>query len=425
MSLVAWYWTSAGLALLGALAAVAARALQDFSRHFLQELCESRGQLDRYQQIAHDHEAAGTAAECTRTTCTFGAGLALAWAISTAQINSVQIVALTVAAIVAMVLFSILIPWAIARHWSEIFLATTWPVWRANRLLMAPLLACATWLSHLVNRVAGRPPSKASEESVEEEIRNIVSEGHREGLLEEDAREMIEGVMELKEVQVSEIMTPRTYVFSISLQTSWDEMLRAIVEAGHTRVPVFSKSRDDITGILHTKDLLRELAQPPTERQPLVNLLRKPFFVPDTKPVDELLHEFQRTRNHIALVLDEFGGLSGLITIEDVLEEIVGEIVDEHDEALVDDIKQVSELHFQVAARVRLEELNERLNLSLPENADYDTIGGLVFHELGRIPSVGEELRLPGARFVVLDATRRRIDRVAVYLSPAAAAANP
>ena len=145
-------------------------------------------------------------------------------------------------------------------------------------------------------------------------------------------------------------------------------------------------------------------------------MLRKPFFVPETKPVDELLQEFQRSRNHIAVVLDEFGGVSGLVTIEDALEEIVGEIADEHDEADSDGIKPIGEHAAEALARVRIHELNERLGLSLPEDEHFDTIGGFVFHELGRIPNVGEELIWQDVRIKVLEATRRRIDRVSIQI---------
>ncbi|HEY2147859.1 MAG TPA: hemolysin family protein, partial [Pirellulales bacterium] len=186
---------------------------------------------------------------------------------------------------------------------------------------------------------------------------------------------------------------------------------------GHSRFPVYNRSPDDIVGILHVKELLVELAKgDESQRLGWPQLLRKPFFVPETKPVDDLLQEFQRSHNHIAVVLDEYGGVSGIVTIEDVLEEIVGEIADEHDEALIDGIKTLDEHSAEALAKVRIHEINERLGLSLPENENYDTIGGFVFHELGRIPNVGEELTWHDVRIKVLDATRRRIDRVKIQV---------
>ncbi len=173
---------------------------------------------------------------------------------------------------------------------------------------------------------------RADEESIEEEIRTIVSEGHREGLLEEEAREMIEGVIELGDAAVSHIMTPRTEIHMVQINTPWEEVVESVIESGHTRTPVYDKNRDDIAGILYSKDLLPELAKSGEPVRTLTELLRKPLFVPETKPVDDLLKLFQKTRTHIAVVLDEYGGVSGLVTIEDVLEEIVGEIDDEYDQ---------------------------------------------------------------------------------------------
>jgi CBS domain containing-hemolysin-like protein len=224
---------------------------------------------------------------------------------------------------------------------------------------------------------------------------------------------MIESVITLGEVMVSEIMTPRTEVISIAVDMPWEDALRSIVSSGHTRIPVYGKSRDDVVGILHIKDLLPELTRKePAERRPIADLLRPPFFVPETKPVDDLLQEFQRSRSHIAVVMDEYGSVSGLITIEDVLEEIVGEIADEHDDASGDGFKVLADRKFELFARMKIYEINERLGLNLPENSDYESIGGLVFHELGRIPHPGEEMVAHGVKIKVLEATRRRINRV-------------
>ena len=155
------------------------------------------------------------------------------------------------------------IPWAVARLWADPFLYYTWPVWRKVGFLLTPLGLAARFVDTLFHRLAGRPPSSADEESFEEEIRTMVSEGHREGLLEEDAREMIEGVIELSDVDVSQIMTPRTDMDLLPAAASWDEALQEVIKAGHTRMPVFGKNRDDIVGILYVKDLLPELAKPP------------------------------------------------------------------------------------------------------------------------------------------------------------------
>jgi CBS domain containing-hemolysin-like protein len=242
----------------------------------------------------------------------------------------------------------------------------------------------------------------------------------REGPLEEEVRERIEGVIELGDADVSQIMMPRTDMVCLSAALPWPEMLDAVLKAGYTRIPVFGRNRDDILGILHVKDLLAELAKPQATRdEPWTKLLRQPVFVPETKAIDTLLQELQRSRNHMAVVLDEYGGVSGLVTLEDVLEEIVGEIADEHDPAAAEGIRELGPGVVEAPGRVHLDELNERLGLALPEDAEFDTIGGFVFSELGHVPAAGEKLAWRNLRITVLEATRRRIERVRIETLPA------
>ena len=309
------------------------------------------------------------------------------------------------------------IPRAITRLWAEPILYFSWPLWQALAAAMSPFVFGTRLVDTILHRLAGRLPELLDEDAFEEEIRSIVTEGHREGLLEEDAREMIESVIALGDVDVSQVMTPRTDMVSISASLPWAELLEFVTHASHTRVPVYQKNRDDIVGILYTKDLLPPLTKGLEEPAPSwANLLREPYFVPETKPVDALLQEFQLTRNHMAVVLDEYGGVSGLVTLEDVLEEIVGEIIDEYDKDLVDGIKQIDDQTAEVLGKVHLDEINERLGMELPEDADFDTIAGLVFAELGHVPVVGEEVVTHGVRVTVLEATRRRIERVRIDL---------
>jgi magnesium and cobalt transporter len=210
-------------------------------------------------------------------------------------------------------------------------------------------------------------------------------------------------------------MTPRTDMVCLHVATPLPEVVRFVIDSAHTRIPVYDKNRDDVVGILYVRDLLPELARAPESRQrTLAQIARQPNFVPESKPVDALLQEFQRNRNHMAIVLDEYGGVSGLVTIEDVLEEIVGEIVDEYDDAHVEGIKPLDERSAEALARVHIDEINDHLQIELPDDAEFDTIGGLVFHELGRIPKPGEELVCGNIRITVLDVSRRRVERVRV-----------
>ena len=402
------------------LAAIGARSLAEFSRHELEEICRRRNARDRLGEILKHYDQAGLAAETFQVVATVELIVSAAfWAWTRLQADGAVgwMPLLLCVALGAPILLAveIWIPWAVARLWAAPFLYYTWPLWRAVEVLLAPLGLGARFVDTLLHRVAGRTPDVPDEESFEDEIRTIVTEGHREGLLEEDAREMIEGVIELSDVVVSEIMMPRTDMVSMPISLSWQEMLQFVVKVRHTRIPVYDKNRDDIIGILYTKDLLPELAKGAAQpAAPWKSLLREPWFVPETKPVDVLLQEFQQTRNHMAVVLDEYGGVSGLVTMEDVLEEIVGEIIDESDRDLIDGIRQIDSASAEALGKVHIDEINERLELDLPEDGEFDTIAGFVFSELGHVPRVGEELVRSNVRIEVVEATRRRIERVRI-----------
>jgi len=416
------FWIAlAGLVLAG-FASVGARSLRRVSRGKLEELGRGENVEQLWTQLTQLRERTIVGVDSLQVLAaavTIAAGID--W-LATSGIFASDFAWLAgpIGAVLGIVLLwsaMVWVPLAISRLWADSFVLRTWSFWRAVAIVLAPSVWAAQGVSRVFQRLSGSEPAHATEESLEEEIRSIVSEGQREGLLEEDAREMIEGVIELGDVDVAEVMTPRTDMVSLHIELPWDEAVQKVCQSGHTRIPVYNRSPDDIVGILHTKDLLVELAKPnESARLGWPQILRKPFFVPETKPVDDLLQEFQRSRNHIAVVLDEYGGVSGIVTIEDVLEEIVGEIADEHDEALIDGIKTLDEHSAEALAKVRIHEINERLGLSLPEEENYDTIGGFVFHELGRIPNVGEELIWNDVRIKVLDATRRRIDRVRIQV---------
>jgi CBS domain containing-hemolysin-like protein len=311
-----------------------------------------------------------------------------------------------------------LLPVVLRRICGEGWLLRTWSIWTLLGQLISPLFSLREILRRWSESNQEPEQEGEAEEDLAEEIREMVNAGQREGLIENDEREMIESVMDLADATIAQIMTPRTEMVSISADVNWDELLRLTSESGHSRLPVHGKSRDEIVGVLHIKDVLIELARGQRQRRPLRALLRRPFFVPETKPVNEMLQEFQRGRTHIAVVLDEYGGVSGLVTIEDVLEEIVGEIADEYDEALVDGLKQLDENTYEAHGRMRISDWNERTGKKLPDEESFDTLGGYVFHELGRIPNVGEQLERHGLRIKILDSNRRRIDRLMIEVLP-------
>ena len=416
------FWLAIGGLFVTCLTATGAKALREFSRHQLEIICRARDAQSVLGDILRLHDRVALGVESARVLATallVGSGiywLGLRFGDSPEFGQSFFVVGIA-GGLVTLLAAEVWIPGAVVRLWAEPFLFHTWRLWILVSRLATPLVICARFVDTLFHRLAGRTRVEPDEESFEEEIRTIVTEGHREGLLEEDAREMIEGVIELSDADVSELMTPRTDMICMHVGLSLEKAVEFATKVGHSRIPVYEKNRDDIIGILYAKDLLPELARDPADRKrSLRGVMREPYFVPETKPPDALLHEFQRTRNHMAVVLDEYGGVSGLVTIEDVLEEIVGEIVDEYDAEVVEGIRRINDKTCEVRARVHIDELNERLDIELPEDGDYDTVGGFVFTQIGHIPKPGEEVSWNNVRITVLDATQRRIERLRVEI---------
>jgi len=416
----ALFWISIAATFAASVTAVAARSLRDFSRRELEALCDRRELQDRFGDILHHHDRVALGTEmlavcfvAVALTC----GSVWCWEAFSLQWDATSwwiLAAMVIAFALILLVFTAWLPWSIARVAAARFLLYTWPVWSLAARVLYPLVWCARAIDAVLHRLTGRRSSVPDEDTIEEEILTIVSEGHREGLIEEDAREMIEGVMELGDAVVSHIMTPRTEMDMVQVSLPWEEVVDSVIASGHTRVPVYDKNRDDVIGILYIKDLLPELAKSPDEqRRPITALLRKPLFVPETKAVDDLLQWFQKSRTHIAVVLDEYGGVSGLVTIEDVLEEIVGEIDDEYDQQTEEEIRKIDDDVCEALGRAHIDEINEIMDFELPEDEDFDTIGGFVFAEFGRVPSVGESITWRDAlRLTVLEASRRRVNRV-------------
>jgi putative hemolysin len=280
------------------------------------------------------------------------------------------------------------------------------PVELLNRVLfvfLAPLNALERTLRRLLNVPRGMTPADA-----EDRLRHLV-EGNSD--LEEDEREMIASVIELGEQPVREVMVPRIDIVAAQASSTVRDVVDRIVESGHSRIPVYDGTIDNIIGVVYAKDLLRFLRDG-SQTAPVQPLAREASYVPETKKVDDLLHEMQQTRVHVAIVVDEYGGTAGLITIEDLIEEIVGEIRDEYDveESM---IEEVSDREALFDARVSIRDVNDTLDLEI-EDEDFDTLGGLLYHELGKVPNVGDEVRVDGAVVTVLSTTGRRVRKVRV-----------
>ena len=235
--------------------------------------------------------------------------------------------------------------------------------------------------------------------------------------LDAEEKSMLTGVLEVSETQVREVMIPRSQMVVIDIEDEFNDTLAMIVESGHSRFPVIGEDRDEVLGILLAKDLLRYFGSDAARDVTIRKLLRPAAVIPESKRLNALLKEFRASHNHMAIVVDEYGGVSGLLTIEDVLEEIVGEIEDEHDDEEAEFIRPDGDRNgkpsYAVRALTRVEDFNDYFEVEL-DDEEYDTIGGLVMHGLGRLPRRGEKVNFGGFEFLVIKADKRRIDALQV-----------
>jgi magnesium and cobalt transporter len=261
----------------------------------------------------------------------------------------------------------------------------------------------------VMRAIKGNPLSR-------EEIHELLQED--ESVFEPEEKDMLTGVLDVADTQVRDVMIPRSQMIVIEQDHSLDQMMSVILSSGHSRFPVIGEDRDEILGILLAKDLLKFFSDTSDKELDIDDYLRPVSVIPESKRLNALLKEFRDSHSHMAIVVDEYGGVSGLLTIEDVLEEIVGEIDDEHDpeevEYILPDKDTEGRPCFAVRALTRIEDFNEFFGCDLSEEEDFDTIGGLVMHELGRLPRLGEKLSYDGFEFRVTRADRRRIDTLQV-----------
>lgn len=252
-----------------------------------------------------------------------------------------------------------------------------------------------------------RLPSESERVHSRGELLLLVDRARKVGKVEQDEHEMITGVFELTRTMAREVMTPRPDIVAVPLDVKLDDLIQVISRSGHSRLPVYEESLDKVVGIILGKDVLPLAASGRNEDFAVSQVMREPYFVPDTKSVDDLLAEFRRMNIHMAVVLDEFGGTDGLVTLEDLIEEIVGEIYDEHDVARpMVTVTSAGEILIDGSAPI--DEVNERFLLALPVE-DYDTLGGFILGELGHVPKPGDAVEVEGARFVVRTVDERRV----------------
>ena len=334
--------------------------------------------------------------------------------VAAASAESAALITVTIILALFTIVFAELIPKAIALGAPERFsLILSRPIDLLARLL-GPIVSLLNGITRWVARSMGVNMNQEAQISADE-LRLIVERGGEQGVLEAEEEQMINAVIELGERRVHEVMIPRVAMAALPDDGTLEEAIDLVVDVGHSRIPVYHDSIDEIVGILYAKDLLPYLKPDAGPRPALRKLLRPPVLVPESMTVDDLLHEFQRRKVHIAIVLDEYGGTAGLVTIEDLLEEIVGEIQDEYDveEPMVD---RLSDHEARVDGRADVDELLELfdLDLKLEDAEEYDTVGGLIYHRIGGVPQPGDVVEVGGLRLTVESTDGRRVGKVLV-----------
>ena len=420
-----------GLILL-AIGGFGSHLLLHFRGRTLEAYCRLKGNRERFGKILDEQDDAQTACNYLFI---FGSSIALIsagtwlsmhmqWGLSESQhhVSIYQLVSISTMAAAVLACFYTWIPKIIVRNSASVLLYHTWWYWHAINVLSRPFRALEHLFLAVGHRLSDRRvEDRVEEESLEDEVRKMIMAGERDGLVTRSMRDMITGVMNLDEGQVSQIMTPRSQIDAIDIGWGWQQVTESVIASGRTRMPVYEDSLDNIVGILYVKDLMTLLqdSEQPSDASSMRRILRENWMIPATRKIDELLKDFLLRRSHMAIVVDEFQQTLGVVTIEDALEEIVGEIADELD---VDEMMPMyiedPDGGFSIAGVMEVAAANRQLVLNLPESDEYETVAGLVVSSLGTIPKVGAKARIGNYQFSVSQATQRQVLRVRVSMVP-------
>ena len=323
---------------------------------------------------------------------------------------------------VVVLIFGEITPKTIATSSAEkIALIYSGPIW-ALMVVLTPFIVIINFLAQGVLKLFHYNPNKQTTSYTEDELRTIVDVSHEEGIIETDEREMINNVFDFGESQAKDVMIPRIDMTCIPVESTFDEIIEVFRQFKYTRLPVYEETVDNVIGIINVKDLL--LCED-KKNFSVLNILRKPYYTYEFKKISELMDELKKTSNNFTIVLDEYGSTVGMITLEDLLEEIVGEIRDEYDEDEEDDIIQVNENEYIISGITRLNDLEDLISLpESEEDDDYDSVGGYIVSQLGRLPQDGDEVTIDNLRFVVEECDKYRIIKAHLYVSEESDAAS-
>lgn len=431
MSVTVWFWIAVAALGVGALFSALFHSLKEMVRSQAEVIAQARGPsvYRRVRRILRDVEGHATAVAFPRIVCNMVLAVAVSFWVAGVRGQprpepSDALLGVMAASLLAWVFGSIM-PHSIAAHAAErTVVAWAWLI-GASYACHRPFARLVLFLDEVIRRLAGRV-SVSDAEQVEAELLSVVDKAQEKGQFDERERRMIEAVVDFRNTIVKQIMTPRTEIEALELTNNLGEITRFIRRSRHSRIPVYEGDLDHVVGMFYIKDLMRWLAgegQATGRPFELRAILRPPLFVPQTKTIRELLAELLRQKVHVAMVADEYGGTAGMVTLEDIIEEIFGEIQDEYEQGvepgLVIEVRPESRTA-EMDGRAHIHDANDALRLlgvQLPESEEYDTVGGLVVTYLGRIPAAGERLRLDGVDLTVVAAEPTRVARVRVSVA--------
>ncbi len=278
--------------------------------------------------------------------------------------------------------------------------------------VMSPIIYIFNLFSQLISSTFSLSSPESQHFLSIEEMKTMLDVGREEGVLEKEKNEMLLNVFDFSETVVREIMTPRTDTICININDSIQEAIHLIIEKGHSRIPIYEDKIDNIIGIIYAKDLLSISKE--DSQESVRKFMRNPIFIPESKNIEDLLQQMKLSKFHLAIVVDEYGGMAGIVTLEDIVEEIIGEIQDEYDQEDHSITKKIHSGHYVVDASLNMKDLGEELDHEFPEHEDYDTVGGLILNELGKFPQKGETIFFEGFSFKVQEVKKRRIIKVVI-----------
>jgi putative hemolysin len=386
-------------------------AMRSIPKVVLSEAFRKAGKEEKTEDYFQQSEAMYLTCGFVRLVCNAGILLALAGLMS----DQHYVITLLTAVIIIEV-FSLAIPHSWAKYAGQYFLPRTYPLLGGVYFLFKPILKLFEWHDRLVRRIVGLPAA-TSDAVKEEQLLSVVEQSKLDGIVDEEEVSMIENVLELDDMTAEQIMTPRTDVVALPVTADLPAVVDMLQSTGHSRIPVYEVTIDNIVGILYIKDLLNDVS----ENRPAFEMrqkMRPAYFVPETKPLRNLLHEFKKQKLHIAVVLDEYGGTAGIVTIEDIFEHLVGDIADEYEKPEPEAFRKISDTVAEADARIYIGDINDQFQIELPDEEDYDTLGGFVFSYLGYIPKTGHTFDYANLRFTVVVAEARSVRRVRIEKLP-------